>query len=77
MWCIATVREAPNGTCTVSGMEKLFCAHCKKTYSVEEKDIRLVAENGKNVVMEAGTFRFEQGCFFKALAAFKRQKLRR
>ena len=54
-------------------MEKLYCVHCDKTYSVDPAAIRLVQERGIPVPKKAGTFRFEQGCFFKELAALKRK----
>lgn len=53
-------------------MEKLYCVHCKKTYGVDPASIRLMQAAGRPLPREAGIFRFEQGCFFKELAALKR-----
>ena len=63
-----------NKSCIGSVMEKLYCAHCKKTYDVAPASIRLMQENGKSVPKKGETYRFESGCFFKELAALKRKE---
>jgi hypothetical protein len=58
-------------------MEQLYCVHCKKTYRVDTEAIRLMQHSGKRIVKDAQAYRFEEGCFFKTLAALKRQQPRR
>jgi len=58
-------------------MEKLYCVHCGKTYSVKSEAIRLMEENGKKIEKYAGSYRFEGGCFFKELVLIRRQLPRR
>ena len=70
-------KHTPNGTCITAGMEKLYCVHCKRTYDVEPASIRLMQANGKRVSKEAGTYRFEHGCFFKELVLLKRSALQK
>jgi len=62
-----------NGTCMLWSMEKLYCAHCDKTYSVKREAIRLMEERGKKIEKVAGTYRFEGGCFFKELVLIRRE----
>jgi len=58
-------------------MEKLYCVHCEKTYTVDPASIRLMQENGRRIAKKDGTFRFERGCFFKELAALKRKTVKK
>jgi len=54
-------------------MEKLYCTHCDKTYSVRPEDIRLMLAHQKPVLRDKEGYRFEDGCFFKVLTALKRR----
>lgn len=55
-------------------MEKLYCVHCRQTYSVTPEAIRLVQQSGKRLVKDGETYRFEEGCFFKTLTLLKRTR---
>lgn len=57
-------------------MEKLYCTHCQKTFDVRPEEIRLVVSGGENVIETNQGYRYEAGCFFKRLAALKREACR-
>jgi hypothetical protein len=63
-----------NKTCSATIMEQLYCTHCGKTFRVKADDIRRMRAHGQKVHKPSpDTYRFEDGCFFKALALLKRQ----
>lgn len=54
-------------------METLYCSHCKQTFRVRREDIELMRAHAQAVPKEKERYRYDEGCFFKALTALKRR----
>lgn len=57
---------------------RLYCTHCEKYYDVPLKDVRMLQEaKSESITYAHNTYYYDDDCFFKSVAAMKRDLLNR